>query len=270
MYLLLSSRTNSRSLKHTKTSPNVKAKTIASVLLAAFALAGCSEQADPDQGAKSQAETTPSPSPTTNEEQSNDEVHWGYSGENGPDNWGDLSPEFATCSTGEEQSPIDINEAISPGCCCPACQNAGNVPELTSATSPEAALAIGYNPASGEVINTGHSIQFNPEEEHTLRLNGVDYELLQFHFHTPSEHTIEGEPAAGEVHFVHQDPDGNLAVIGVLIEEGAAHEELEKILNHSSDQADSSEVVSSPINLDEFFPDSTTYVSYSGSLTTPG
>ncbi len=50
-----------------------------------------------------------------------------------------------------------------------------------------------------------------------LELNGVEYELQQFHFHGLSEHTFEGQSQDMELHFVHQNAEGVNAVVGVLM-----------------------------------------------------
>jgi carbonic anhydrase len=127
-------------------------------------------------------------------------VHWGYSGDVGPEHWGDLSPEFAIAKTGREQSPVDISN-----------------PRVVA----QAPIEITYRPGALEVVNNGHTIQVNCPAGSTLDVDGTRYDLQQFHFHSPSEHTIGGRHAALEMHLVHADAAGALAVVAVMLEEGA-------------------------------------------------
>ncbi len=124
-------------------------------------------------------------------------AHWGYQGHEGPTNWGDLDKRFAVCGTGKEQSPISI----------PA--------DSATATGH---LQFAYKDSEIKVLNNGHSIQVNYDPGSTLAIGGEIYELAQFHFHAPSEHAIGGVLAALEMHLVHVDVDGNMAVVGVLFD----------------------------------------------------
>ena len=128
-------------------------------------------------------------------------VHWGYSGDVGPEHWDELSADFALCGKGTAQTPIDI------------------VP-----TNSEALVNPAFQYQAGEVtiVNNGHTIQANAAAGNTMTIDGVTYTLAQMHFHAPSEHTINGVPAAMELHFVHKAADGTLAVVGALVEQGAA------------------------------------------------
>ena len=67
--------------------------------------------------------------------------------------------------------------------------------------------------ATGELVDTGHSEQVNLPPGSSITYGGTRYELLQFHFHAPSEHTIDGKHAPMEAHFVHKSADGKLAVV---------------------------------------------------------
>ena len=125
--------------------------------------------------------------------------HWTYAGKDGPANWGDLSPAFKACSMGVQQSPINLHNAIGS--------------EIGSVT-------VSYRSTAFEVVNNGHTIQVNVEAGSSIMLDGVDYKLLQFHFHTPSEHLKDGKPFKMEAHFVHISDTGVLAVLGVFIESG--------------------------------------------------
>jgi hypothetical protein len=127
---------------------------------------------------------------------------WGYSGSEGPAHWGELTSEFATCKTGHRQSPVDIVGA-------------------QSADLP--AIQFEYKPSALHIINNGHTIQIDCARGSFIRVGDKRYELKQFHFHHPSEETIKGKRFPMEVHLVHLDADGNLAVVSVLLEEGSAN-----------------------------------------------
>jgi carbonic anhydrase len=135
--------------------------------------------------------------------------HWAYDGEAGPDHWAELGEENRPCAAGLQQSPVELSGAV-----------AASVPAPIPLWTP----AYG-----GELINNGHTLQVNVDHAGHIRLAGKDYELKQFHFHHPSEHTIDGKAFPLEVHFVHAAADGDLAVVGVMFEEGEANPNLDAI-----------------------------------------
>jgi carbonic anhydrase len=130
-------------------------------------------------------------------------VHWGYTGDTGPDHWGGLCPEFALCACGCAQSPIDLRDALADGTLAP--------------------VAYDYQPTPVMIQNNGHTIQVDNQQPNGIILEGVRYDLVQFHFHAPSEHTIEGRTFAMEAHLVHRSAQGALAVVGVMLEPGAVN-----------------------------------------------
>ena len=138
---------------------------------------------------------------TRNAPSHTEKMEWGYKPENGPDVWAELSPEYILCAVGKHQSPIDL---VNP----------------TSVKLPP--IPYYYdNPTRMDIRNTGHTIEVAYPEGHWIEVDGVRYQLLQFHFHAPSEHTVAGKPFEMEAHFVHKSEDGNLAVVGLLIEKGS-------------------------------------------------
>ena len=137
-----------------------------------------------------------------------DTPHWTYDGEKGPRFWGKLDPDFSLCEAGQKQSPIDIEKTA------PA-----TLPKLRADFSP-AKLQIVHHEHVADEINNGHTIQVNYTEGDTLTIGDTNYELIQFHFHSPSEHTVHGKHYPMEMHFVHKSPSGTLAVVGVFIEQG--------------------------------------------------
>ena len=174
------------------------------------------------------------------------QASWGYAGAGGFQNWGDLDAKYHACKDGQKQSPINIHEYASD--------------DLPS-------LAPTYKSTDAEVINNGHTIQVNMADSGALNVDGQTYDLLQFHFHTPSEHYIDGAPYPMEVHFVHQAKDGTLGVVGVLFELGASNAAIDKIWKAiPAAGAKGNNITLSGMDL---LPDSLDYYKYEGSLTTP-
>jgi len=176
-------------------------------------------------------------------------AHWSYGGADGPDHWADLSSDYHVCRDGRAQSPIDITSGY----------NAGG-----------ARLDTQYVPSKLAVLNNGHTLQANYSPGNTLNAADKAFELLQFHFHAPSEHWVDGQQYAAEVHFVHKAADGELAVIGVLINEGAENAALATFWNsapgHAGEEAmPAGEMISAA----SILPATTSYRHYKGSLTTP-
>ena len=126
-------------------------------------------------------------------------LHWSYEGATGPQAWARLSPEFAKCGNGQRQSPIDIRDGMKV--------------ELDP-------IAFEYKPSSFRVIDNGHAIQANVTGWNSMRVMGRRFRLVQFHFHSPSEELIDGRQFDMVVHLVHQDSEGRLAVVAVLVEGG--------------------------------------------------
>lgn len=178
-----------------------------------------------------------------------DEMHWSYEGETGPEHWAEL-PDCEMCA-GNSQSPVDIAEVIG--------------------DENLQALAISYTAANEfNAVNNGHTVQVNYPDGSTLTVDGTPFTLKQFHFHCPSEHTMNGEPLPSEVHLVHLDEAGNIAVIGIFIKEGAENPFFAKLWEHlpAEFNTDVSEVALE-FDINEILPEDKGYFTYSGSLTTP-
>jgi len=175
-------------------------------------------------------------------------AHWAYDGSNGPDHWSDLDAKFATCYTGKNQSPIN----------------------LTHFTDAELSpIKFNYQAGGDEVVNNGHTIQVNYAAGSTMTLDSQTFELKQFHAHAPSENQINGKSFPMEAHFVHADEHGNLAVIAVMFEEGAANAELAKAWQAMPEEEGKSAKLSENVLGTAVMPESTAYYRFSGSLTTP-
>lgn len=174
-------------------------------------------------------------------------ARWSYDGSTGPAHWGTLSPGYAACAQGRSQSPIDLT--------------AGTPQNLSE-------VRIAWNPNSlWTVVNNGHTVQATAQEGGHAIIDGESWTLLQFHFHTPSEHAIDGARAPMEVHFVHQHADGRLAVIGVMMTGGGENGLFHKVLGHAPLVV--GEAAPEPLDPTELMPISTGLLRYSGSLTTP-
>ena len=175
------------------------------------------------------------------------EVHWSYEGDTGPHLWGGLDSSFAACDSGVQQSPIDLTDAIPAG---------------------GGGLEIQWQPAAGEVVDNGHTIQVNIDAGSSTTLQGRQFSLLQFHFHLPSEHTVDGEEYPLEVHFVHQAEEGDLAVIGVFMDGGGGHSAVQSIWD-AIPGVDQEPTPLASLDPNAFLPGGRSYFRYAGSLTTP-
>ena len=172
--------------------------------------------------------------------------HWSYDGTSGPASWAELDSGFETCAVGSRQSPIDL----------PAAMPAASRSIRLSATN-----------ADGDVFDSGHAVEFESDGEgETLTLAGDEYHLQQMHAHVPSEHTVNGRPAAAELHLVHATADGALLVLGVLVAEGQASDALAPFIEAATHPADEGDVT---MDVSAVLPSSLEHFEYSGSLTTP-
>jgi len=175
--------------------------------------------------------------------------HWGYEGHEGPEHWQDLDPAWAVCAAGQQQSPINLSQALEA--------------EFAPAEIDWA------EETAGVVVDNGHTVQVSVENAGGLTLGDTHYALLQFHFHAASEHTINGRQAPMEVHFVHQSATGDLAVIGVMVERGDALATLGSVWAAMPADADATPGIAARIHLNEFLPADRDAFRYQGSLTTP-
>jgi carbonic anhydrase len=174
--------------------------------------------------------------------------HWEYEGKAGPENWGKLSPEFATCDVGRNQSPINIED--------------------TMRASLKPIRGIQKFPAK-EIFNNGHTVQVNFKTGNMLVLDSAPYQMKQVHFHAPSENTINGKSYPLEAHFVHADAKGNLTVIGVMFKEGKANIGLTKLWPQMPDKGSKPIALNTRVTPSEMIPENRAYYRFSGSLTTP-
>jgi len=175
-------------------------------------------------------------------------AHWDYGGNGGPQSWGRMKPEFSKCSTGTRQSPIDIRDGIRV--------------ELDP-------VQFDYKPSAFRVVDNGHTAQVNVAAGNSIEVMGRRYELVQFHFHRPSEERIDGKQFDMVVHLVHKDLEGRLAVVAVLLERGSAQAVVQSVWNNLPLEKGDEVAARSPLNLNELLPTERRYFTYMGSLTTP-
>ena len=176
-----------------------------------------------------------------------EEVHWDYTGKEGPEHWGKLADHFEMCVKGKNQSPIDLVAAIH-----------AELPELL----------FEYNNL-GDLLeeNTGHSIQDKVKPGNYLVIKGKKYEFKQFHFHSPSEHTVDGKSFPMEIHLVHQNSAGEYVVTGLIFEEGEHSAVLDQLPSFRASRGESPR--SEPVDLNDLIVGRNEYFFYNGSLTTP-
>ncbi|WP_238700258.1 carbonic anhydrase [Helicobacter jaachi] len=173
-------------------------------------------------------------------------VHWGYGEENGPKQWGKLG--FETCANGKAQSPINII--------------------VKDTKKAKNALSFAYKSDSQNIVNNGHSLQVNFDKQGTITFKKKKYNLVQLHFHTPSENHIDGKEYPLEMHLVHASSDNKFLVVAVFFDEGRANQILQDVVNTAPAQVDSTNDLTN-LNVGALLPKSHSYYAFMGSLTTP-
>ena len=174
--------------------------------------------------------------------------HWGYTGHNTPEKWGQLSEKYRECGVGLNQSPINITHSLH-----------AHLPPLSPV----------YGSASLNIVDNGHTVQVNMAPGSTLKVDGKTFELKQFHFHSPSENHIDGKSFPLEAHFVHLDKDGNIAVVAVMFEEGKANKTLEQVWNKMPSKEGETNTLKLSKIAKILLPKDKHYYRFNGSLTTP-
>jgi len=171
---------------------------------------------------------------------------WGYTAAEGTAAaWEHVAKE---CAHGHEQSPINISQFMK-----------GDLPDLQ----------LSYNPTPLHVVNNGHTIQANYGDGSGMTVGNDVYYLKQLHFHTPSEHYLDGAPYPMEVHFVHMSHDGELAVVGAMMKVGANNQTIDAIWQNIPAAGGEKHIESVEISAADLLPASLDYYAYEGSLTTP-
>ncbi|CAH1441635.1 unnamed protein product [Lactuca virosa] len=131
---------------------------------------------------------------------------------NGPDHWGEIHPEWRLCKKGKLQSPIDLTH------------------KRVHTTSKLGKLNRDYKPANTTLINRGHDLMLRwVQGAGHIHINRTKYQLNQLHWHTPTEHTINGRRFNLELHLVHQSKNRRIAVVGILYKIGRRDSFLSKL-----------------------------------------
>jgi carbonic anhydrase len=174
---------------------------------------------------------------------------WDYGSEHGPQHWGELKPDFEACSAGKTQSPIDIRNAVP------------------TDLDP---IRFDYHPTPLHIIDNGHTIQVNYAPGSWIGIGGARYQLVQLHFHQPSEERIDGQNYPMVAHLVHKDADGALAVVAVLLKQGTANALMRTVLANLPPEKEKEAVLETvAVNAVSLLPRNPAYYTFTGSLTTP-
>ena len=174
--------------------------------------------------------------------------HWSYEGETGPANWGKINPEWAKCGTGTRQSPIDLRDGMKV-----------DLEQIT----------FDYHQSGFNVVDNGHTIQVAVGFGNYITVQNRSYELVQFHFHRPSEERINGRGTEMVVHLVHRDADGKLAIVAVLLERGAQNSMIPTVWNNLPLEKNDTVTPSVTLDVNQILPAKRDYFTFMGSLTEP-
>jgi len=176
-------------------------------------------------------------------------VRWSYDGDTGPEHWGSMRPEWALCSDGLRQSPIDLKDGI--------------------AVDLEP-VGFDYRPSRFRITDTGHTLKVEVGEGMGVEIRGRRYELTHVQFHRPSEERVGGRAYDMVAHLHHRDLDGRIAIVAVLLERGDRPLSLVQTLwNNLPLERGSAYMPAVTIDLAGLVPASPAHYLYMGSLTTP-
>jgi carbonic anhydrase len=177
--------------------------------------------------------------------------HWSYTGPTDPAKWGTLDKEYSSCALGKTQSLIDIRDDVAKKTDLPA-------------------INFDYQAATLKIIDNGHTIQIDYAPGSFITVAGKQYELLQFHFHKPSEEKLNGKSYDMVAHLVHKDRDGKLAVVAVLLAKGGANSLIKTLWDNLPKEKETETVVDAvKINVADLLPGNKAFYTFAGSLTTP-
>jgi len=175
-------------------------------------------------------------------------AHFTYAGANGPEHWAQLDSAWAACATGRQQSPVDLADATR---------------------RHDAPIEFHYRPSALRLVNNGHTVQDDYDPGSYILVGGARFDVVQFHFHAPGEHHVTGQAFPAELHVVHRSAAGGLAVIGVLLEAGAANRAYQVILDSLPGEEGPERTMGAMLNVADLLPVTHGTYRYAGSLTTP-
>ena len=173
---------------------------------------------------------------------------WDYAGPGAPEAWARLRPDYARCANGQRQSPIDIRGGI--------------------AVDLEP-IRVDYRPSAYSVTDTGHTVRVDVDAGNAITVMGRRYELQEFHFHRPAEERVDGHQYDMDVQLVHRSADGHVAVIAVLLDQGAAQPVVQAVWNNLPLEKYDPLRADAPLDPAQLLPSDRRYYTYMGSLTTP-
>lgn len=209
-------------------------------------MSDCAADAPADKGGKDAKKDAHGKDSKGGKPEEKHAAHWDYEGEMGPEHWG---KEFPTCGKGKSQSPLNIK---------------GPFEKVRFTVVPD------YKLGPLKILNNGHTIQVNVTPGSKIRIDGKAFDLFQFHFHRPSEEHINGKPSSMVIHFVHKNESGELAVLGVLLQEGNENPGIKTLWSYAplkeGPEVAPENVAFNPTNL---LPREMEFFHYDGSLTTP-
>ncbi|PEJ35902.1 carbonic anhydrase [Peribacillus butanolivorans] len=222
-----------------------------------FLLGACSDQPTETTAPKEEKANDAKETTGTKENEAKEvgthTAQWSYDEHTGPEHWGELDPANSACVNGSEQSPINIEFS-----------------QVKTDKKLEG-IHIQYQPTTFSLVNNGHTVQVNPTTESSnIVVEGNGYKLVQFHFHTQSEHQFNSQNYDMELHLVHKDANGKLTVLGVMIQERRENEKLASVWDVLPKEETEKDIsVKEPVDLQALLPQDQTSFQYNGSLTTP-
>jgi len=183
-------------------------------------------------------------------------VYWSYAGETGPDQWMNVNSDYEACGRGELQSPINIEIK--------------DTADQQEALKLAEQISLNYEQAIFTVENNGHTIEANSTTlDNSLLINNKEYKLTGIHFHSPSEHQLNGQYFDMEAHLYHKSEEGELAVIGLFIESGEENQVLAEMWDEMPDDVEAARILKNPVDLQLLLPEQKSVYQYMGSLTAP-
>lgn len=183
---------------------------------------------------------------------------FGYEGAAGPVDWGNLAELLRIdpylCREGANQSPINLN----------------NIPISNAPGSKQKNLIIDYSSTTVHIVNNSHTIHLSYDSGSKIKWGNKTFELIQFHFHSPSEHTIGQKNYDMELHLVNKSKDQKFLVVGVLMRKGKHNSFIQNIWDRIPNvQNKEVNYQDQFINVEKLLPSEKEFFHYSGSLTTP-
>lgn len=211
-------------------------------------------EAPSDSASKSPSESdSADKQPTRSDSRPAKPVAWSYFGDTGPQAWGNLSKAYDTCQAGQNQSPINFKSDA-----------------LVGTTSLEG-FDVYYRKTILKMLNDGHVLKVEVPLGSYIMLNQQRYELIDYVFHTPSEHQVDGFSYPMELQLKHRNGDGQYVMISVLFQEGEAHEAIGAFLDRLPQQLNKLDIHDKVLvhPAKAFFPTDKRFFKYNGSMTQP-